>query len=179
MSRIGKAPVVIPEKVKLKVEGQLVSVEGPKGKLSFEVNEAIAIEQEGNTISFKRSSDNGFHRSVHGTTRAIVNNMVNGVNEGFKKELNIVGVGYRVEQKGKDLNLLLGFSHPVLFKAPEGIELKAEGTNKIIVSGPDKQQVGQTADEIRNYRRPEPYKGKGILYTGEHIIRKQGKKAGK
>ncbi|MGL1903870.1 MAG: 50S ribosomal protein L6 [Fibrobacterales bacterium] len=179
MSRVGRAPIVIPDKVKATVSGQDIAVEGPKGKLSYTVHENIAIEQNENEVVLTRTGDAPFERSIHGTSRANVQNMVTGVTEGFSKTLNIVGVGYRVEQKGKNLNILLGFSHPVPVAAPEGITLKAEGTNKIVVSGIDKQQVGQIASEIRNWRRPEPYKGKGIHYEGEQILRKQGKKAGK
>ena len=167
MSRIGKAIINIPAGVKVAVNGQNIKVEGPKGKLETNVHELISIKLEGN------------HRAIHGTTRALVNNMVEGVTKGFQKTLEIVGVGYRVEQKGKDLNLVLGFSHPVIFKAPEGVELKAVDPLKISISGIDKQKVGQAAAEIRKYRKPEPYKGKGIKYTGEIIRRKQGKKTGK
>jgi large subunit ribosomal protein L6 len=179
MSRVGRAPIVIPASTKVAVSGQDITVEGPKGKLSYTVHENIAIEQNENEVVLTRSGDAPFERSIHGTSRANVQNMVTGVTEGFSKTLNIIGVGYRVEQKGKNLNMLLGFSHPVPVEAPEGITLKAEGTNKIVVSGIDKQQVGQIASEIRNWRRPEPYKGKGIHYEGEQILRKQGKKAGK
>ncbi len=179
MSRVGRAPIVISEGVKVSLAGQDITVEGPKGKLSYTVHEDVKIEQQENELVLTRSGDAPFERSIHGTSRANVQNMVTGVKEGFSKTLNIVGVGYRVEQKGKDLNMLLGYSHPVPVLAPEGITLKAEGTNKIVVSGVDKQQVGQIASEIRNWRKPEPYKGKGIHYDGEQILRKQGKKAGK
>jgi large subunit ribosomal protein L6 len=179
MSRIGKAPVVIPNGVKVALDGQALKVEGPKGKLEYTVHDHVSVALEDNQVVLTRNSDEPFHRSIHGTSRANIQNMVTGVTEGFSKTLNIIGVGYRVEQKGKDLNLLLGYSHNVEVKAPEGITLKAEGTNKVIVSGVDKQQVGQIASEIRKWRLPEPYKGKGIHYEGEQIIRKQGKKAGK
>jgi large subunit ribosomal protein L6 len=154
-------------------------VEGPLGKLAADVHELIAIKLEGNELSFSRPNDQKFSRAIHGTTRAIVANMVEGVTKGFQKNLEIVGVGYRVEQKGKDLNLVLGFSHPVIYKAPEGITLTAVDPLKISIKGIDKQKVGQAAAEIRKYRRPEPYKGKGIKYEGEIVRRKQGKKTGK
>lgn len=179
MSRIGKAIINIPAGVKVAVNGQNIQVEGPKGKLETNVHELISINLDGNKLSFTRPNDEKFTRAMHGTTRALVANMVEGVTKGFQKTLEIVGVGYRVEQKGKDLNLVLGFSHPVVFKAPEGVELKAVDPLKITISGIDKQKVGQAAAEIRKYRKPEPYKGKGIKYAGEIVRRKQGKKTGK
>lgn len=179
MSRIGKAIITIPAGVKVAVKGQSIQVEGPLGKLSTEVHSLIKIKQESGTLSFERPDDDKFTRAIHGTTRALVANMVEGVTKGFEKNLEIVGVGYRVEQKGKDLNLVLGFSHPVIYKAPEGVTLKAIDPLKISISGIDKQKVGQAAAEIRKYRRPEPYKGKGIKYAGEIVRRKQGKKTGK
>jgi large subunit ribosomal protein L6 len=179
MSRVGKAPVTIPAGVKVNLNGKALTIEGPKGKLSHDVHELVGVEVNESELVLVRSSDLKFDRSIHGTTRALVQNMVTGVVTGFSKTLEIVGVGYRVEQKGKDLNLLLGFSHPVVYVAPEGIELKAETQTKIVISGIDKQKVGQVAAEIRKYRRPEPYKGKGIKYEGEIIRRKQGKRTGK
>lgn len=179
MSRIGRAPIVVPKDVKLNISGNTVTVEGPKGKLSQEIHEQLEVVQEGNEIIVNRPSDDKFVRSIHGTIRALIANMIIGVTDGFSKTLQIVGVGYRVEQQGKNLNLILGFSHPVVYKAPEGIDLKAETQTKIVISGIDKQSVGQVAAEIRNYRRPEPYKGKGISYEGEIIRRKQGKRTGK
>ena len=179
MSRIGKAIISIPAGVKLVINGQNIQVEGPLGKLVTDVHEIIKIKQEGATLSFERPDDLKFSRAIHGTTRALVANMVEGVTKGFQKKLEIVGVGYRVEQKGKDLNLVLGFSHPVIFKAPEGVILTAIDPLKIAIKGIDKQKVGQAAAEIRKYRRPEPYKGKGIKYEGEIVRRKQGKKTGK
>ena len=176
MSRIGKAIINIPAGVKVAVNGQNIKVEGPLGKLETDVHELIAIKLEGNQLSFSRPDDQKFTRAIH---RALVANMVEGVTKGFQKTLEIVGVGYRVEQKGKDLNLVLGFSHPVIFKAPEGVELKAVDPLKISIKGIDKQKVGQAAAEIRKYRKPEPYKGKGIKYEGEIVRRKQGKKTGK
>ena len=179
MSRIGKAIINIPAGVKVAVNGQNIKVEGPLGKLETDVHELIAIKLEGNQLSFSRPDDQKFSRAIHGTTRALVANMVEGVTKGFQKTLEIVGVGYRVEQKGKDLHLVLGFSHPVIFQAPEGAELKALDPLKISIKGIDKQKVGQAAAEIRKYRKPEPYKGKGIKYEGEIVRRKQGKKTGK
>ena len=167
MSRIGKAIITIPAGVKVNVNGQNIKVEGPKGKLETNVHELISIKLDGDKLSFTRPNDEKFTRAMHGTTRALVNNMVEGVTKGFQKTLEIVGVGYRVEQKGKDLNLV------------EGVELKAVDPLKITISGIDKQKVGQAAAEIRKYRKPEPYKGKGIKYAGEIVRRKQGKKTGK
>lgn len=179
MSRIGKAIIHIPAGVKVAVSGQNIQVEGPLGKLSTDVHELISINLNGNELSFSRPDDEKFSRAIHGTTRALVSNMVEGVTKGFQKTLEIVGVGYRVEQNGKDLNLVLGFSHPVVYKAPEGVTLTAVDPLKISVKGIDKQKVGQAAAEIRKYRRPEPYKGKGVKYEGEIVRRKQGKKTGK
>jgi len=179
MSRVGKKPIEIPKGVKVSLIGKTVNVEGPKGKLSHVVHELLEIKQEGNSLEISRPDDQKFSRAIHGTTRAIVANLFKGVSEGYKKTLEIVGVGYRVEQKGKDLNLVLGFSHPVIYKAPDGVSLKADGLLKIVIEGIDKQKVGQAAAEIRKYRRPEPYKGKGIRYEGEAVRRKQGKKTGK
>lgn len=179
MSRVGKKIITIPAGVKVTVNGQLVTVEGPKGKLSHEVHSLLTIKQEGSTLEIIRPDDQKFSRSIHGTSRALVSNLVVGVSEGYKKTLEIIGVGYRVEQKGKDLNLVLGYSHPIVYSAPEGVSLKADGLLKIVIEGIDKQKVGQAAAEIRKYRRPEPYKGKGIRYEGEIVRRKQGKKTGK
>lgn len=179
MSRIGKAIIHIPAGVKVAVSGQNIQVEGPLGKLSTDVHELISINLNGSELSFSRPDDLKFTRAIHGTTRALVANMVEGVTKGFQKTLEIVGVGYRVEQNGKDLNLVLGFSHPVVYKAPEGVTLTALDPLKIAVKGIDKQKVGQAAAEIRKYRRPEPYKGKGVKYEGEIVRRKQGKKTGK
>lgn len=179
MSRIGKAIITIPAGVKVEIKGQNVKVEGPLGILSSDIHELIKMNVEGNEITFARPDDLKFSRAIHGTTRSLVANMVEGVTTGFQKTLEIVGVGYRVEQKGKDLNLVLGFSHPVIFEAPEGVILTALDPLKIAIKGIDKQKVGQAAAEIRKYRRPEPYKGKGIKYAGEIVRRKQGKKTGK
>ena len=177
MSRIGRMPVGIPDKVEVKVDGPLVKVKGPKGELSYKVHEYIGIKQEDKQLSFTRESDQKEHRSLHGTMRANVANMVLGVTEGWTKELEIIGVGYRGEQKGKDINFLLGYSHPIYVKAPPGVEIKMDGNTKVKISGIDKQAVGQVAAQIRSYREPEPYKGKGVRYVGEYVRRKEVKKS--
>lgn len=179
MSRIGKKPITIPKGVKVALQNKSLKVEGPKGKLSHDVHEILEVLQAGDTIEVKRPDDLKFSRAIHGTTRAIIQNMLVGVTQGYRKTLEIIGVGYRVEQKGKDLNLVLGYSHPIIFKAPEGVTLKADGQLKIVIEGIDKQSVGQAAAEIREFRRPEPYKGKGVRYEGEVVRRKQGKRTGK
>lgn len=179
MSRVGKKPIEIPKGVKVSLSGKTVNVEGPKGKLSHTIHDLLDVKQEGTALEISRPDDLKFSRAIHGTTRALVANLIKGVSEGYKKTLEIVGVGYRVEQKGKDLNLVLGYSHPVIYKAPDGVTLKADGLLKIVIEGVDKQKVGQAAAEIRKFRRPEPYKGKGIRYEGESVRRKQGKKTGK
>ena len=178
MSRIGKAIIHIPAGVKVTLDGQNILVEGPLGKLSTKVHDLIKINLEGDKLSFARPDDQKFSRAIHGTTRALVANMVEGVTKGFEKNLEIVGVGYRVEQKGNDLNLVLGFSHPVIYKAPEGITLKAVDPLKISIKGIDKQAVGAIAADVRAMRKPEPYHGKGIRYVGEYVRMKEGK-AGK
>ncbi len=178
MSRVGKNPVALPDKVKASLQGTTLLVEGPKGKLSREVHPKIAVAIEENAIVFTRPSDEGPIKALHGTQRALAANMVKGVSAGFKKELEIIGVGYRAEQKGTGITLFLGYSHPVNFTPPKSITVKVEGTNKIVVEGCDKQEVGQVASEIRGFRAPEPYKGKGVKYTDESIRRKAGKKSG-
>jgi len=180
MSRIGKKIITIPEKVDVSIEGKRVSVKGPKGTLSLVLHEIVSVEKTAEGLEVKRPDDQKFSRSIHGTSRALIANMIEGVSKGFQKTLEITGVGYRAEQKGKDLNLVLGYSHAVEYKAPEGITLTASDDKlKIVISGIDKQKVGQVAAEIRKWREPEPYKGKGIRYSGERILRKQGKKTGK
>ncbi len=178
MSRIGKKPVVIPAGVQVNVDGSTVTVKGPKGELKNTFDPAISITVEGNEIIVTRPSDVKEHRSLHGLTRTLVANMVTGVTEGFKKELQVNGVGYRVAKQGKNLVMNLGFSHQVIMPEPDGITVEVPGPNSIIVTGADKQKVGQFAAEIRIKRPPEPYKGKGIKYIDEHIRRKEGK-AGK
>jgi large subunit ribosomal protein L6 len=178
MSRVGKNPIVLPDKVKASLSGRTLVVEGPKGKLSREVHTAIDVQVEGNVLTFARSSEDGPIKALHGTQRALAANMVKGVSVGFRKDLEIIGVGYRCEQKGSGITLFLGYSHPVEFTPPKSITVKVEGQNKIIVEGADKQEVGQVASVIRGFRAPEPYKGKGVKYTDETIRRKAGKKSG-
>ena len=177
MSRIGKKPITIPAGVEVKLNGSEVAVKGPKGELKNTFNPEIAIAVEGNEIIVTRPSDNKEHRSLHGLTRTLVANMVEGVTNGFKKELEVNGVGYRVQKQGKNLVMNLGFSHQVIMEEPAGITIEVPNPNSIVISGPDKQQVGQFAAEVREKRPPEPYKGKGIKYIDEHIRRKEGKAA--
>ena len=180
MSRIGRMPITVPAGVTVKVaEGNVVTVKGPKGELTRALRAEMIIKQEGNTITVERPSDDKLHRSLHGLTRTLLNNMIVGVTDGFKKELDVNGVGYRVAKEGKNLVMNLGFSHQVIVPEIEGITIDVPGPNKIIVSGCDKQTVGQFAAEIREKRPPEPYKGKGIKYTDEVIRRKVGKTGAK
>ncbi|MDH5762288.1 MAG: 50S ribosomal protein L6 [Nitrospinota bacterium] len=180
MSRIGKQPVAVPSGVEVKIEGSKVRVKGSKGELEREFSASMKIESQEGQIVVSRPDDNRTNRSLHGLTRALINNMVTGVSTGYSKQLNIVGVGYKVELKGKDLVLQLGFSHPVNYPAPNGIEFEVDSkANTIKVKGIDKQQVGQVSAEIRKFRPPEPYKGKGVMYADERIRRKAGKSAGK
>lgn len=179
MSRVGKQPIELPKGVELKMTGTLCQVKGPKGELKRDLHPNMTIEQEDGKILVKRPTDARQDRALHGLTRALVNNMVIGVSEGFAKQLNIVGVGYKVDLKGKNLNLSLGFSHPVDFAPPEGIEFEVDPkANTIKIKGIDKEKVGQTSAEIRKLRPPEPYKGKGVMYSDERIRRKAGKAAG-
>lgn len=178
MSRIGRLPIPVPAGVEVKVDGNVVSVKGAKGELSHTVASPIQVALEDNTLAVTRPNDERESRSLHGLTRTLIANMITGVTEGYKKNLEIVGTGYRVQAKGADLEFALGYSHPVAVKAPEGITLTVEGPTKLSVSGIDKQQVGEVAANIRKLRRPDPYKGKGIRYAGEVIRRKVGK-AGK
>jgi large subunit ribosomal protein L6 len=174
MSRIGKQPIPVPSGVNVQIDGQTVKVKGPKGELQREVHQAIRLHQDDVT----RQSDSPYQRALHGLTRALVANMVFGVANGFSKTLELQGVGYRAQQMGKNIQVAVGYSHPVDVQAPPGIDLEVEGTSKIHVRGIDKELVGQIAAEIRALRPPEPYKGKGIRYEGEHVRRKAGK-AGK
>lgn len=178
MSRIGNKPIAIPSGVEVKLDGNTVTVKGPKGELTRTVDPILSVKKENDEIIVSRPDDSKESRSLHGLNRSLVNNMVVGVTEGFKKELEVNGVGYRAAMKGKDLDLTIGFSHPVVMTPPEGITVEVPDANKIIVSGADKEKVGQFTAEIREKRLPEPYKGKGIKYVGEHIRRKEGK-AGK
>ena len=175
MSRIGRMPIEIPAGVTVTYDNHHMNVKGPKGELSRDLHPDMNITVEGNTITVARPSDNKAHRSLHGLTRALVANMVTGVSEGFTKTLEINGVGYRAQKQGKKLILSLGYSHPVEMEDPEGLESVLEGQNKITIKGIDKQKVGQYAAEIREKRKPEPYKGKGIKYADEVIRRKVGK----
>lgn len=178
MSRIGNKAIEVPAKVDVKVDGSKVTVKGPKGELSHSVPSPITVEINGSTVDVKRPDDERKSRSLHGLTRTLISNMVIGVTEGYKKELEIAGTGYRVVAKGKDLEFSLGFSHLVPVAAPEGIEFEVQSPTRFSVSGIDKQLVGETAARIRKLKKPEPYKGKGIHYVGEQIRRKVGK-AGK
>jgi large subunit ribosomal protein L6 len=178
MSRIGRMPVTIPSGVDVTIDGREVTVTGPKGKLSLEVAEPIEVSQRDGVITVTRPSDEGNVRALHGLSRSLVANMVTGVTEGYHKTLEIVGVGYRVQAKGPNLEFSLGFSHPVTVSPPEGITLRVETPTRLVVEGIDKQQVGEVAANIRKLRKPDPYKGKGLRYSGEHIRRKVGK-AGK
>lgn len=175
MSRVGKKPVVVPSGVEVQIEGSQVAVKGPKGALEKEFNPKLSIVLENNEVLVSRADDHRTQRALHGTTRSLISNMVEGVSAGFTKTLELVGVGYRVQQKGKGIVLLVGFSHPVEITPIEGVELQVPSQNQIIVSGIDKELVGAEAARIRAVRKPEPYKGKGIRYKGERIIIKEGK----
>jgi large subunit ribosomal protein L6 len=179
MSRIGRKPITLPKGVEVKIEGKEVTVKGAKGALVFGVLPEITVEMKEGSIHVARANDEKHNRAAHGMTRAILNNMVTGVSQGFERILEIIGVGYRAQMQGQNLVLSLGFSHPVEVAPPEGIELAVDGPTKVIVRGIDKQLVGQTAANIRGYRPPEPYKGKGIRYANEFVIRKAGKAGGK
>lgn len=175
MSRIGRLPVVIPEGVDVKINGQEVTVKGPKGTLVQTFHKNMTIKREGNTLIVTRPDDEKQNKALHGLTRSLLNNMMIGVTKGFEKQLEIVGVGYRAQKQGKKLVLTLGYSHPVEIEEPAGITIEVPSPEKIIVRGADKQAVGELAAKIRDKRPPEPYKGKGIRYVGEVIIRKEGK----
>ena len=177
MSRIGKKPIPLPTGVTVSIEPELVRVNGPRGELSERVPLAISVEQDGDELVVKRPTDRGEHRALHGLTRSLVANMVEGVTTGYTKTLEIQGVGYRALLKGRDLELALGYSHPVPVKAPDGIEFEVPQPTRVIVKGNSKQQVGEIAAIIRKQRPPEPYKGKGIRYEGEYVARKVGKRA--
>ncbi len=177
MSRIGRAPIAVPSGVTVDISGQKVTVTGPKGILEVTVAEPIRIAQEDESLVVTRPTDRGPHRALHGLSRTLVANMVEGVTEGFERKLEMVGVGYRAQMKGTELEVAVGFSHPVSFAAPEGITFEVPEPTQIVVRGIDKQRVGQTAADIRRVRPPEPYKGKGIRYVGEEVRRKVGKRA--
>jgi large subunit ribosomal protein L6 len=177
MSRIGRKPITVPDGVEIDVGSERVNVKGPRGELSQGVSADMKIEQENGTLTVARPTDRGEHRALHGLTRSLIANMVEGVTDGFEKRLEIQGVGYRAALRGNTLELSLGFSHPVSIEAPEGIEFEVPQPTEIVVRGIDKQQVGQVAADIRKRRPPEPYKGKGIRYRGEQVARKVGKRA--
>ena len=178
MSRIGRMPVVVPSGVDVTINGREVTVKGPKGSLSMEVATPIEVKQADGVITVTRPSDEGEIRALHGLSRSLIANMVTGVTTGYAKTLEIVGVGYRVQARGKDLEFALGFSHPVLVTPPEGVSFRVETPTRFVVEGIDKQRVGEVAANIRKLRKPDPYKGKGVRYSGEQIRRKAGK-AGK
>jgi large subunit ribosomal protein L6 len=177
MSRIGKQPIPVPTGVDVFIEPELVRVKGNRGELEERVSREISVEQEDGTIVVKRPTDRGDHRALHGLTRSLIANMIQGVTEGFEKRLEIQGVGYRAALRGKDIELQVGYSHPVQIKAPDGIEFEVPQPTQIIVRGNSKQAVGEVAARIRTTRPPEPYKGKGIRYVGEYVQRKVGKRA--
>ncbi len=177
MSRIGRAPIPVPDGVTVTINGQHVTVKGPKGELTHTVVSPIAIAQEGNELVVTRPTDRAPHRSLHGLSRSLVANMVEGVTNGFEKRLELVGVGYRAAMKGKDLEISAGFSHPVIITPPDGVTFDTPQPTQIVVQGIKKEDVGQVAADIRKVRPPEPYKGKGIKYEGEQVRRKVGKRA--
>lgn len=178
MSRIGRKPIEVPSGVTVTQEDNLITVKGPKGTLSRQIHQDMKVTVDGNVLTVERPSDQKLHRSLHGTTRSVIQNMISGVTDGFSKTLELVGVGYRASKSGNKLVLNVGYSHPVEFEQADGIEFEVPANNKIIVRGINKELVGEVAANIRAVRKPEPYKGKGIKYEGERIIRKEGK-AGK
>jgi large subunit ribosomal protein L6 len=175
MSRIGKQPISIPPKVKVEVKGQQVLVEGPKGKLNWELPRRTSLKVENGKVVVSRQGDDAQAKALHGLSRALVNNMVKGVTDGFVKRLEIQGVGFKAAVQGKAVNLSLGYSHPVIYPIPDQIKVTVEENTKLTIEGPDRQVVGQVAAEIRAFYPPEPYKGKGVRYTDERVIRKEGK----
>jgi large subunit ribosomal protein L6 len=178
MSRIGKKPIPVPQGVKIAVEGNTVRVEGPKGQLSQRVPDSVSVRIESNVLTVDRSSDHRNVRALHGLTRSLLANMVHGVKDGFERKLEIVGIGYRAQLAGKNLQLALGYSHPVIFPLPDGVQAEIERQVSITLKGADKALLGQVAAKLRALRKPDPYKGKGIKYAEEQIRRKVGKKAG-
>jgi large subunit ribosomal protein L6 len=175
MSRIGKQPIAIPAKVKVEVKGQHVSVEGPKGKLNWELPRRTSVKVEKGQVLISRQGDDAQVKALHGLSRALVNNMVRGVSEGFVKKLEIQGVGFKAAVQGKAVNMSLGYSHPIVYPIPDQIKVTVEENTKLTIEGPDRQVVGQVAAELRSFYPPEPYKGKGVRYTDERVIRKEGK----
>ena len=177
MSRIGNQPIIIPDAVSAKVDGRTLTISGPKGELIRKITGDISVDIEGNKITVKRHNEQKSSRSMHGLTRSLIAGMIEGVSQGFRKQLEVHGVGYKVNVSGKDLKLNLGFSHEINYHVPDGVQVSVD-QNIVTIEGSDKQQVGQVAAELRAFRKPEPYKGKGIRYVGEQIIRKTGKAAG-
>jgi large subunit ribosomal protein L6 len=178
MSRIGKKPITVPAGVKVAVEANTVNVEGPKGKLSQAIPAGLSVTMDTNVLTVGRSSEHRTARALHGLTRSLLANMIHGVKEGFERKLDIVGIGYRAQVQGRNLQLALGYSHPVIFPLPEGVQAEVDRQVSITLRGADKALLGQLAAELRSLRKPDPYKGKGIKYAEEHIRRKVGKKAG-
>jgi len=176
MSRIAKAPVPLPQGTEFKQEGNIATIKGSKGSLSFELNSEVTLSQEEDGLRVEQRSGSRFATAIAGTTRALLANMVQGVTEGFERKLELVGVGYRAKAQGNKLNLTLGFSHPVVYEVPEGISVETPSQTEVVVQGTDKQKVGQVAAEIRRFRPPEPYKGKGVRYAGERVVIKEAKK---
>ena len=176
MSRVAKNPIELPSGVEVTLSGQAVKVKGPKGEMNHTVHDLVEMKQEDKVLTFAARNEEQAANALAGTTRAVINNMVTGVSQGFEKKLALVGVGYRAQAQGKVLNLSLGFSHPVEFQVPEGITIETPSQTEIVVRGVDKQQVGQVAANIRAYRPPEPYKGKGVRYADEQVLRKEAKK---
>jgi large subunit ribosomal protein L6 len=176
MSRIAKEPVELPKGVEFKQDGNVVTVKGGKGTLSLELNSEVQLSQEENTLLVAARSGSRFAAAMSGTTRSLLANMVHGVTEGFVRKLELVGVGYRAQAQGNKLNLTLGFSHPVVYDVPEGVTVETPSQTEVLVAGSDKQKVGQVASEIRRFRPPEPYKGKGVRYSDERVVRKEAKK---
>ena len=176
MSRVAKAPVPLPQGVEFSLSGMTASIKGSKGQLSMELNSEVELTQEDNQLTVKPRSGSRFATAIAGTTRALLANMVQGVTEGFEKKLELVGVGYRAQAQGNKLNLTLGFSHPVVYEMPEGVSVATPSQTEVVVAGMDKQKVGQAAAEIRRFRPPEPYKGKGVRYADERVVIKEAKK---
>lgn len=177
MSRIGNNPVAIPKGVELKIDGQVVRAKGPKGELTLDVHPLVEFAQEDTQLKFKARETSKLSRALSGTMRSLAQNVVTGVSEGFERKLEIIGVGYRAQAQGQKLNLTLGFSHPVVHMIPKGVTVETPSNTEILIKGADKQMVGQVAADIRSYRPPEPYKGKGVRYADEYVLRKQAKKA--
>jgi len=177
MSRIGRQPITLPEGVQVAIDGDRVQVNGPRGELEEQIHADMSVEQGDGELLVKRPSDRGDHRALHGLTRSLIANMVQGVTEGYEKRLEIQGVGYRAAERGKALELSVGYSHPVSISAPDGIEFEVPQPTQVVVRGNSKQAVGEVAAQVRKVRPPEPYKGKGIRYQGEHVVRKVGKRA--